>query len=281
MNSQTPVKDPGDRIIPSNERFRINGKFSTGLLAIGILLITGIAAKPLERQLQAVTSETRPRLQLEDLEQGAGQGLIFAVLGGVRTLVADILWLKTMIVWESENLEKTHSLIQFTTTVDPRPKFFWINGARIIANDMPHWEAAQGNTPEQTKRNTVALAHSAIALLEKAKPHHDDKPDILLEIGNIHLTRLRDARSAAEMYRKAYIEHESTPYYVARLYGQLLRRMGRNEEAYKFLTELHSTLPDGIVYAQKNTVLRRIRQLEKTLEITPGKSFRPVARQAD
>ncbi|MDE0820097.1 MAG: hypothetical protein OSA95_03195, partial [Opitutales bacterium] len=69
--------------------------------------------------------------------------------------------------------------------------------------------------------------------------------------------------------------------YVARLYGQLLRRMGRNEEAYKFLTDLHPTLPNGVVYAQKNTVLRRIRQLEKTLEITPGKSFRPVARQAD
>jgi len=281
MNSEIPAEDPGDRIIPSNKRFRIHGKLSKGLLAIGILLITGIAAKPLEKQLHAVTSETRPRLQIEDLEQGAGQGLIFAVLGGFRTLMADILWLKTMIVWESENLEKTHSLIQFTTTVDPQPKFFWINGARIIANDMPHWMAAQGNTPEQTKRNTVVLAHSAIALLEKAKPHHQDKPDILMEIGNIHLNRLRDARSAAEMYRKAYDEYESTPYYVARLYGQLLRRMGRNKEAYKFLTELHPTLPDGVIYAQKNTVLQRIRQLEKTLGITKGNSFRPVARQAD
>ena len=278
MNSQTPVKDLGDKIIPANKHFRIHERIKTGLLIISVLLITGIVAKPLERQLLAVANQTQPKLQIENLEQDAGQGLIFAVMGGFRTLMADILWLKTMTVWESENLEKTHSLIQFTTTVDPRPKFFWINGARIIANDMPHWEAAQGHTVEQTKRNTVALAHSAIALLEQARPHHTDKPDILLEIGNIHLNRLRDTKSAAAMYHKAYIEHKNTPYYVARLYGQLLRRMGRNAEAYKFLTELYPTLPGSIIYAQKKTELRRIRQLEKTLKITKGNSFRPEKR---
>ena len=273
MTPQATGHEPGGSLVPTGGVPYLHRKLGKGLLGVCILLVTGIAAGPMESQLQS-NIQQRP-LELQNLEEGAGQGLVLAILGGFRTLVADILWLRTMYTWEEENLEKTHSLIQFTTTVDPRPKFFWINGARIIANDMPHWEDAQEDTPAKTRWKTISLARSAIELLEKAQAHHADKPDMILEIGHININRLRDMETAARYYLHAYTEYETAPYYIARLYAQLLRRMGRNREAYEYLKRLHPTLPDGVIYAQKSVVLRRIRILEKTLGIPSKNAYQP------
>ena len=149
-------------------------KVLVGLLA---LLVTGMIIAPLQEKLVAQTAENGGNTSLEGLEQGAGQGIVLAVLGGFRTLMADILWLQTMQAWEKEDLNKTLSLIQFTTTVDPEPKFFWLNGARIIANDMPHWDASQGRTPEETHQKMHALTQAAISFLQNAQLQHPKKLD--------------------------------------------------------------------------------------------------------
>ena len=241
-----------------------------GLLA---LLSTGMIIAPLQDKLVAQTGENDGNTSLEGLEQGAGQGIVLAVLGGFRTLMADILWLQTMQAWEKEDLNKTLSLIQFTTTVDPEPKFFWLNGARIIANDMPHWDASQGRTPEETHQKMQALAQAAISFLQNALLQHPEKPDWLMEIGHIHLNKLKDPVTATHFYKRAYLEFETAPYYIARLHAQLLQRVGRDQEAYEFLTWLHSTLPDD-PYAQSGVVLGRIRKLERRLGIPVKETYR-------
>ena len=246
------------------------GKVLVGLLA---LLATGMTIAPLQEKLVAQTGENAENTSLEGLEQGAGQGIVLAVLGGFRTLMADILWLQTMQAWEKEDLNKTLSLIQFTTTVDPEPKFFWLNGARIIANDMPHWDASQGRTPEETHQKMHALTQAAISFLQNAQLQHPKKPDWLMEIGHIHLNKLKDPNTAAHFYKRAYLEFDTTPYYIARLHAQLLQRVGRDQEAYEFLTWLHSTLPDD-PYAQSGVVLGRIRKLERRLSIPAKETYR-------
>lgn len=266
---------PGGSIVSANGPTHIRSKALNALTGILMLLAAGIATGPLQEKLKAQVGDQVGAAQIQSLEQGAGQGIVLAVLGGFRTLMADILWLRTMQAWEQDDLGKTLSLIQFTTTVDPQPKFFWINGARIIANDMPHWVAATGTSQEQVRKDVQALAGTAIGLLEKAQLHHPEKPDMLMEIGHIHLNRLQDPETAAHYYGRAYMEFDNAPYYVGRLYAQLLRRVGRHREAYEFLTQLHPTLPD-IIYAQKGVVLQRIRKLEKQLEIPEAVSFQPT-----
>ena len=94
-----------------------------------------------------------------------------------------------------------------------------------------------------------------------------------MEIGHIHLNKLKDPVTAAHFYKRAYLEFETAPYYIARLHAQLLQRVGRVHEAYEFLTWLHSTLPDD-PYAQSGVVLGRIRKLERRLGIPAKETYR-------
>ena len=61
---------------------------------------------------------------------------------------------------------------------------------------------------------------------------------MIIEIENVQYNQLQDMEAAAEYYRKAYTEYATTPYYVGRLHAQLLRKLGRNQEAYEFLTRI-------------------------------------------
>tara|TARA_B100001123_G_scaffold442346_1_gene585700 strand:+ start:476 stop:1318 length:843 start_codon:yes stop_codon:yes gene_type:complete len=275
MKSTRPLRKPGGNLVARYALAQLPTRLGKGILAIGILLATGMAIEPVENKVWNHMEEKQEGFHLANLEEAAGQGLVLGVLGGFRALMADILWLKTMLAWETESLEKTISLIQFTISVDPSPTFFWINGARIMANDMPYWPDSQGKTPEATRKNREALAKAAIRLLQKGHAYHPEKPDMIIEIGNVNYNQLRDMEAAAEYYHRAYTKYATTPYYVGRLHAQLLRKLGRNQEAYKFLTGIYPELPDEIIYAQKKVVLKRIRQLEKSLNISPEKRFRP------
>ncbi|HAQ58488.1 MAG TPA: hypothetical protein DCR32_05660, partial [Opitutae bacterium] len=64
------------------------------------------------------------------------------------------------------------------------------------------------------------------------------------------------------------------PYFAARIYGELLRRQGKDAEAYDYLKQLHHDLPDD-PYAQKPIILDRIRELEEELKIPVWQRFQP------
>ncbi len=55
---------------------------------------------------------------------------------------------------------------------------------------------------------------------------------------------------------------------------ELLRKQGLNVEAYDFLKNLHTELPNT-PYAQKGIILERILDLEKTLKIPFRERFMP------
>src|SRR5688500_3946230 len=87
-----------------------------------------------------------PALRLDSSMAAAGQGVTLALLGGFRALVADALWIRMYVLWERRDLPGTQTLIQLVTAIDPRPVYFWKNGARIVANDLAAWriDAAGG-----------------------------------------------------------------------------------------------------------------------------------------
>ena len=91
-------------------------------------------------------------------------------------------------------------------------------------------------------------------------------------MANIHQRKLNDLDEAARHYRMA-AEVPNAPYFAGRVYGELLRRNGRNREAYDWLTDLYLTLPDDDPSALKVIVLNRIRELEQTLKIREDERF--------
>ncbi len=252
------------------------------IVVIVALLVVGVALKPLEGPIWEEMREREPALRMEDLEAALGQGGTIGLLGGFRAVVADMLWLRTNAVWvaqETAVIPATETLIRLTTTVDPRPVYFWLNGSRMIAYDMAVWRVEEaggyGEVPEAVvRRYHDEQAETAIRLLQRAHEFHEERPEILVEIANIYLRRKEDLEMAIEYYHRAALM-DNAPAFAARIYAELLRRAGRNQEAYVWLKKLYPTLDPTVPQDLAPIVLSRIRELENELNIPFAERFQP------
>ena len=266
-----------------------------------VLAATGWGLRALEAPAWRELRAREPALQLGALEGALGQGVTVGLLGGFRALLADMVWIRTNVVWEQRDLPATQTLIKLVTAVDPRPLYFWLNGSRMVAYDMPNWRivAAGGydQVPAAEQREIdEEQAQVALAYLESARGYHPAAAAIDIEIANVHLNRRKDVAAAAIAYRAA-AEQPDAPYFVARIYAELLRRLDRKPDAYAWLCQLYPTLPkpddEGAVrgptadhdhalerhameveLAMAPVVLDRIRELEEELQIPLAQRFR-------
>ena len=240
--------------------------------------LLGLLARPIEAPVWKEVKAGQPEMNLEALEGALGQGLVIGVLGGFRAILADFLWIRTNVIWERKDRAKLDSMVRLVTTLDPRPDFFWINGSRMIAYDVPNWrireEGGYSNVPEE-RQQAINLEQSAQAfdLVDQALDFHPENAKLYLEKAQIYLNRLKDDANAAEWFLRAS-QQDDAPYYAGRIHAELLRKQGLNAEAYDFLKNLHAELPDT-PYAQKGIVLERILDLEKTLKIPFRERFMP------
>jgi hypothetical protein len=198
------------------------------------------------------------------------------LLGELRAPLADLCWLQVQLNWEERNLLATQASLRNAVTVDPRPLTFWLNGARMLAYDMPEWRLAGMSAPtSEDFRRRVDQEQGGLALawLDQAESQHPESPEILIERANIQLNRLHDVAAAAESYRRA-TEKPGTPPYAARLYAELLRRLGRKAEAHAWLVKLYPTLR-GLEDGAEELVLARIWALEAELGWAEQDRYRP------
>lgn len=252
------------------------------LLNISLLVLTlaliGLFTRPIEGHAWREVKAGQPEMNLKGIEGALGQGLVIGMLGGFRSIIADFLWIQTNTIWENQDRVKLDTMIRLVTTIDPRPDFFWINGARMIAYDVPNWrikeEGGYFELPESRQQQIdQEQAEQAFTLLETARKFHPDKARLYLETGQIYMNRLKDNLKAAEWFLLAS-QKPDAPYYAARIYAELLRREGKNKEAYEFLKYLYQELPDD-PRTQKPIILDRIREIEITLEIPFWQHFMP------
>ena len=251
----------------------------TGFVVALGLLGAGLVLRPLESPAWEAVRAKQPALRLESLKDALGQGVTVGLLGGFRAIVADLFWIRTNSVWEKNDIPATQTSIKLVTAIDPRPLYFWLNGSRMIAYDMPNWRIDKAGgwdaVPEAVRRR-FDEEQSAIAIkyLEGALGFHPNEPLLTLEIGNIHANRLKDIETAARYYLEASKQPDA-PYYAARIYAEwLFRRLERPAEAYEFLKKLYPTLPKDDDMAQAPVVLGRIRELEDELKIPTTLRFR-------
>jgi hypothetical protein len=241
-------------------------------LGLGVLVLAGTALvlKPIERSSWDAVRAGQVELRLESLDGSLGQGVVLGVLGGLRSLVADFAWLELNRKWEARDRVGLGTMVQLVTSIDPRPEFFWINSARMVGYDVPHWRiaAAGGHAalPKEEKVRIIAeQAEQALSLLEKGLRFHPQSAKLKLEVGQVYLNRLRNFEAAAEWFLAASKE-AGAPYFVSRLYADLLLQMDRPREAYLFLKEHYLNLPDDPM-AQADIVLERILELESILGV--------------
>ena len=249
-------------------------------IVFGGLALTGGVLHPLESRLWTEARATSGAGRMDSVVAATGRGLTLGVLGGFRAIAADFTWVRVYAIWEQRDLPAVETLLRLVTTLDPRPAYFWLNGARILAYDMPAWRiAAAGGyerVPEaEQRRIDREQAALAIRRLEAAEQFHGTNPDLWVERANIELTRVHDVAAAAASYRRAW-EQPKGPYFAARLHAEMLKRLGRKQEALAWLVKLHPQLPPNDDAAAADLVLARIRELERELLVTGADVYRPV-----
>jgi hypothetical protein len=262
----------------------VNSSAKFAGIALAALWATGAVVQPLRERVGRLNEGQRPSSLSGEPAQVTGPGVSAAMLGGLRALVADGLWLKTYRAWAVGDLAATERLIRLVTTVDDRPVYYWLNGARIMAYDMSEWRRAaharRGGSADGERLIVEEQAETALDYLADAHRCHPESAAVCVETANIHLYRRGDLWSAAGWYRRA-AELPDAPYYAARIHGELLRRLGREREAYLWLCRLHPNLPADNPEAMAEVVLKRIRGLEEALSIPQRDRYRPVSGSAE
>lgn len=245
---------------------------------LGALLLVGASLRawvePVWQQRRADLAPIAP----VSTDVSAVHGLSFGVLGGFRAVAADLVWLKAYVAWENRDAAAAEALLGLATALDARVLTFWINGARMMAYDIPVWriDAAGGSnvvSPFAQRDVIERQSRRALAFLDTGAVHHPGAAALWIERANIELHRLNEPASAAESYRRA-AELPDAPYYAARLHGELLRRLGRPAEALAWLTQLHPRLPANVPAAAAGVVLARIRSLEHELSVEAENCYR-------
>ncbi len=252
----------------------MNSRAVIALVLSGGLAAAGGVLQPVVVPVWAAMEAGEPALRLDSGVAASEQAVVSGLLGGFRAAVADIAWLELAEAAEAHDLPAAETLLHLVTVIDPRPLYFWLNGARIMAYDMPVWRMeAAGGAVQATVAVKERIGHAqttrALDLLAEARRFHPDSAALWIEQANIELNRLGDTAAASESYRRAW-ELPGAPYYAARLHAELLRRLGRNAEALAWLVKLHPQLPAADESAGADLVLARIRELECELGVPPG-----------
>ena len=236
-----------------------------------VVVLLCCAALVLLASVRGRQQEKAPERDLGQL-RSAEPGDLVAVLGGFRSVVADLHWIRAQLYWEQKDLQGTEKAIEAATLWDPSSVYLWINGARMITYDVAAWQRpAIGNDQDPGKGRHDEIrriqANKGLRLIERAKRYHPDNPRLHIEEALIYLQRLENTERAAEAFRRAS-EKPGAPYFCARIHGELLRRMGRLEEAYRFYRALYPTLPSGDPGARRGVVRGRILDLEERIRST-------------
>ncbi len=206
------------------------------------------------------------RSRIEQLTAVSGHGGTLGLLGGMRSTVASGCWLRANLAWERRDLAATTALIELTVAADERPLYFWLNGARMLACDMPEWRFSDFAPAEVKRRINEEQAQLALGFLEKGLRWHGPDPALYVEMANIHLRRRGDAENAARCYRLA-AELPGAPYYAARIYAELLVEMNRPLDALTWLQQILPGLPADAPLARREIVIERIKALELKLAV--------------
>lgn len=241
-------------------------------MALALSALIGWLTRPIVSGLKAQADETSMDVEMGAIEAGLGQGLTIATLGGYRNIAANFIWIGMYQDWQLRNDEAVLEKIHLAVALNPLLEYFWIDGARIIANDMPVWEVGDEamDTLFETEEGIAVrkrYGKRALAFLEKAPKSVQSKQAILREKGVISWQKLDDLEAALEYFGRI-IARPDPPYYLSRVYAELLIRSGRLEDALDFLRNHYAGLPDDDPKALKEQVADSIEALEGRLEQT-------------
>ncbi len=146
------------------------------------------------------------------LRDELGQGLSIGVLSGMRSVVADLVWLQVTQAWEDEEWFRMGGLINLCTSLQPRASTFWDIGGWHLA-----WNASIGALMDRKEPNDLKRLKASQFWIQKGleiyKRGIENNPEywrLRADTGLLYQQRLaqNEARmglkeASADHYRKA------------------------------------------------------------------------------
>lgn len=179
-----------------------------------------------------------PEIGRKELEPTLGQGVLLGVLGGLRTVVADIAWIRSYVFWERRDRPGCEALMRSACTLDPHARYFWENAGLRIGLDMAHWEIRRrggyAKVPAETQERLFRqYGRRGLDVLEEGMAYARNRTALQLAAGFLAEGKLKDIRLAADYYRQA-AEAPDAPWYAARICADFDWGAGRKTEAYRW-----------------------------------------------
>ncbi len=227
------------------------------------------------------------------LRDELGQGLTIGVLSGMRSVVADLLWLNVTAEWEDEEWFNMEGYINLCTALQPRSITFWDIGGWQLA-----WNASVSAMQDRTQPNALRRLKASRFWIDKGldvyKRGIENNPEhykLWADTGLLYQQRLaeqeermglftaakNDFRQAAYYYQQAS-QRPDAPTFYERFPAIMYGKAGDDHAAYASWRALWLRLtPQQRELREhwKEKIESSIRQLENKLSIPKEKRVFP------
>ena len=202
-----------------------------------------------------------------DLRERVGQTAFIAILGGFRSVVADLLFIDAHFAWE--RVDWSHLLLRMrqVTMLQPHVTMFWDiaawhmawNASTAAANDTSLSPAGR----KRLQREYIELGRD---FLERAVANNPKNPQLYEALGRLYRDKLNDHARASENFFKASRLPDCAAYDERFAAYELSYCEGREREAYDHLRCLY----DRGERERLPTLIARLHLLEEKLNIPPA-----------
>ena len=135
------------------------------------------------------------------------QGLTIGVLAGMRSIVADMVWLDVTVAWENDQWFKMDSLINLCTSLQPRSVVFWDYGGWQLA-----WNVSVAAEQNLKEHNELRRLHDrrfwimqGLDVFKRGIENNPESHELWERTGQLYEQRLHDYRMAATYFQKAFL----------------------------------------------------------------------------
>ena len=264
----SPAPDAAPGGAPFGLRFRWTR--SVGLAVAG-LLAWGVVKVHWEERIAKEQEAYRYHgfVLTRDLGDQLSQGTVFALLGGLRAVVANIFWIQVTGAWQDREWSRVRTLVNLATTLQPRFPLFWTMGAWQLA-----WNASVDKMENRAEKSAARRALDARfwvlqgkEILERGIKNNPEKYDLWFNLGWLEDQKLGDYLAAARNFQEAF-NRPGAPKYLERFIGYDLEKGGDLTGAYAYWKKLWLSTTDRSDRTRAwDKVETKIRELEEKLHI--------------
>jgi tetratricopeptide (TPR) repeat protein len=208
------------------------------------------------------------------------QGLSIGVLAGLRSVVADFVWIDVTIAWEKYEWFKMDSLVNLCTSLQPRSVIFWDYGGWQLAWNVSiaaEWDASLEKNPLRRLHDSRFWVNRGLDVLKRGIANNPQSYELWERTAQCYYQRLKDYKAAAYYYREAAIQ-PGAPVFLERFEAYMYEDAHDDPEAYDAWKRLWLRLtPAQREQKQhwKEKIESHIRSLENKLNIPLEKRVFP------